>query len=316
MIFNVSTYRRLLYAAAGLCFLLILIGCVGVQPGTGSEVTIYYSGSLNGNLAGCDCWGYPVAGLAKKAYFLNHIPDRENALILDTGNLLEPGEDHLQAELLFESYSELGYDLIGIGPNDFSNGFDALIESRLKGRLESHNLRIRPSYEAEWQPQIVPQAPEDYIINGMKVEILALADPGLYNRYPEEFLNRTDILDPRNALKRTWTDLPAGVLRVVLLNGSRSTALKLAETGLVQLVFYTPEEESRLEVLPNGSICASAGLDGNSIGILKLRYAADELSIVDRRIELFDYLDSPADSRIQERADEYVRILRSRISGK
>lgn len=306
MTFFSPPFRRLSLAAVGTLFLLIS-ACVGMPTEERSELTIYYSGSLNGNLAGCDCWGYPVAGLAKRAYYLRRIPDRDRSLLLDTGNLLEPGEDRLQADLLFTSYAELGYDLIGIGPNDFSNGVEALSEYRENHPMQSHNLLLRG-----YAP---PSPPNNFSIDGVEVEILSLADPDLFAGYPDEFHDQVEILDPTLVLTQSWGELPDTALRILLLNGSHSTAIKLGFTGLTHLILYSPGEKPAFEELENGTILASAGLDGNSLGILTLGLDSRGVKLLQNWVEEFDYLKSPADPHIQNRADEYVRILRKRISG-
>ncbi|MCK5737019.1 MAG: hypothetical protein KAH21_11100, partial [Spirochaetaceae bacterium] len=49
------------------------------------RVEVYYSASLNGNLLGCDCRGYPEAGLDKRAWYLDQNPLPANALLVDAG---------------------------------------------------------------------------------------------------------------------------------------------------------------------------------------------------------------------------------------
>jgi len=282
-----------------------------------SRLTIFYSGSLNGNLAGCSCWGYPIAGLDKKAFFLKERMGKtssgKDTLLLDTGNLFEPGEDLLQADLLMKSSVELGYHLFAMGEQDFSNGADRLAEYTAAFPFRSHNVSLLsgPSedggilYPAE-------KAPLVFDLAGTSVEVVSLTDPAVFEPYPREFLRFLDREDPRQVLLRLW-GTPGHQPRILLFHGDQIEARHLASTGEVDIVIFSPDEEPFFEELPSGRFLISAGLDGNSIGELTITISNGKIIGLTNRTHLFHYSSSPSDPVIAARAEEYIAILRKRI---
>ncbi len=309
-------------AALLLTALLLFAGCRsqpsrGPSPGL-SRLTIFYSGSLNGNLAGCSCWGYPIAGLDKKAFFLkNRVrePGTEEAvLLLDTGNLFEAGEDPLQADLLMESSLELGYALFAIGEQDFSNGADRLAGYTGSFPFRSHNIAILPeSGTGDAKPLYSPEKdPIIFIYDDSFVEIISLTDPVQFAPYPPSFHRRLHLEEPESVLKKLWSGKSCHP-RILLLNGGLEEARRLYGAADMDILIFSPSEEPFFEIMANGGILASAGLDGNSIGELSVTISGGNVSSISNRLHHFDFLSSPSDPIIAARAEEYLRTLRSRI---
>jgi len=133
-------------------------------------VEIFYSSSLNGNLLGCDCWGYPEAGLDKRAWYLGEHPRPKGALLLDAGNVLETGRDPYLADLLLETYRELGYDAVAVGTHELSEGIDVLVDRAAAGVLTSHNLLV-DGHPLTEEPVI------RHTSSGVDLAVISLADP-------------------------------------------------------------------------------------------------------------------------------------------
>ena len=107
-------------------------------------IKILYTTSLNGNLDGCECKVASRAGLVKRASYLRSLTDRGNIILVDVGDILSARPDELLANEILETYREIGYDVIGVGDQEFSNGIEKLLKYREYNLLVSNNLAVCP----------------------------------------------------------------------------------------------------------------------------------------------------------------------------
>ena len=286
------------------------------------EVRILYTASLNGNLTGCDCWGYPEAGLDKRAYWFAGHPKSAGDILLDAGNILEEGRQQVLADLILETYRELGYDAVAVGLNELAEGPDVLAgraadrPGRPEPMLLSHNLVLDGR----------PLASEPLYLNagedqGTPVAVVSLADPDWFEPYRHLLGGRLTIADPLTVLSETVGQAgDRGASALVLLAHGRESWIRefmdeasgvLAEGPPVAAVVLAGEEKLIEDRLAGGIPLVSPGEEGNRLGVLEVR-PGRRTRWRNEFIE-FHYL-GPSDPRVARRGDEYQTWLDTRRS--
>ena len=244
------------------------------------EIRILYSASLNGNLLGCDCWGYPEAGLDKRALYLADNPKQPGDILLDAGNVLEEGRQPFLADLILETYRELDYDAVSVGLNELAEGPETLAkrtDSEAEPRLLAHNL-ILDGQSLSDGPLIVH--PEASGRDGVSGAIVSLADPEWFDPYLHLYNDHLTVEDCGKAFSRAAGRAEeAGSAGIVLLaHGREAWIRELADTALfressipVVAIVLAGEEKLIEDRLAGGIPLLSPGEEGNRLGILKLR---------------------------------------------
>ncbi len=300
--------------AALLAFLLLLpLPAFAADGG----LTLLYSASLNGNLGGCPCISHPRAGLVKRAAWLKDLPreERERALLLDAGDLLDVSPDELLADEILQVYRELGYDAVVPGEQELSNGVAALLSYRDRIPLMAHNLAVCPDADRclffSAEPPIIERG-------GVRVGLLALVDPQAFRLEPPEVLGKLKIRPPVEAAKDLVAQLRQrkAQLVVLLFHGTYGQAAELVRRVGGIDVAIVGHEQQLIEARRVGrTLLASPGEEGNRVGILRLSLSAGRVRSFTNEFRLFRYDTDPDDPGTRLRFDRYRQKLRARLPG-
>lgn len=124
----------------------------------------------------------PLGGLAKRATLISQFKkEGKGILLVDTGNLLfqKPPQTEikrkdaiLRANLIIQSYNEMGYDGVNIGEKDFIMSVKFFKELTLKAQFPfiSSNLIEKKSQKPLFKPYLIKN------ISGIKIGIMGLLD--------------------------------------------------------------------------------------------------------------------------------------------
>lgn len=294
-------------------FLLLSISLFGRDVDT-AKITIYYSATLNGNLDGCDCKGQPRAGLVKRAAYLRDIEDRSDKLILDAGDLLDVFPDELMAEEILTVYSELGYDAMALGDQEFSNGLEKLLGYRERFPLISHNISI---CQDETRCYIFTLSPLVLEKAALKIGIVSLIDPRVFSFYPEDLRSHLQ-MTPLEAAAETMAEglRQIGVdITVLLFHGVYESAAELVRNVPGFDVAIVGHEQRLMPAITTGdTIVVSPGEEGNRLGILELVVSNGNITSYSNTFRLFEYEVDPDDDSVRERIDRYYETMRSRLT--
>jgi 2',3'-cyclic-nucleotide 2'-phosphodiesterase (5'-nucleotidase family) len=280
---------------------------------TSQTITVYYTASLRGNLDGCSCERYPVAGLVKRAAFQRGAP--RDALVLDVGDILDAGGDPDSSREILAVYRELGYAAVAVGETELSEGLEALTAYSRRFPFLAHNLLLRSS-SGRW----TPLSAEPLLLTraGVRIAILGVTDPETLQDKREVKEGRLRLDDPARTVQRLTAESRKRGARlvIVLFHGRDEKARRLAEQNPeVDLVLFghqgwiVPPEKAGQALL------ASPGENGNRVGVLTLRLGAHGVSGFEQRFLAFDYSRDPDDPAVRERVRAYRKKLEARLHG-
>lgn len=293
-----------LLAAALLCL-------AGLSPAP--ALTVLYSASLNGNLDGCDCKGTPRAGLAARAAWLKSFPQRDQALLVDAGDILDADPDPELAREVLEAYAELGYDAVAVGDQEFSDGASALASWRGRFPLHAHNLALCQ----EDRCVFFDLDPLVFSKGGEKVGLVALLDPRVFALYPEALKQSFKLEPPVRTAALLASSLRAQGADwvVVLYHGPLDKAEELArQVRGIDLIVVGHEQRLAPPREVNGALVVSPGEEGNRLGLLTLQRDARGRVRSANEFRLFRFDRDPRDADILARLERYRKKLRDALN--
>jgi 2',3'-cyclic-nucleotide 2'-phosphodiesterase (5'-nucleotidase family) len=294
-------------SAAFFTFLLFAVPAGCEEPG----ITLYYTASLNGNLQGCTCTLHPRAGLSKRAVFMNRLNDRGNAIVVEAGNILSFDRDPDLAAAILDEYKTEGYDAIGVGNSEFSDGIDALMKYRDGFPLISNNLTICKDAKScvIFSPEPVVRQKGRY-----KVGIFALLDPKYFNYPFDDVMDAAKLLPPEDRARLFTSRLrdQKADLTICLFYGLKESALRVIKNAPGLDVLVLGGENKLIEGEKSGdTLIVSPGEEGNRIGILEITFAKTGKSYKNS----FKYFtkDDPDLPSVKKKIDDYNDKLKSRL---
>ncbi len=276
------------------------------------QINIYYSSSLNGNLDGCDCSSNPKAGLVKRAIFLRDI-DKDNSLLLDTGDIFDVYRDTLLSDYILQSYIDLRYDAVAIGDQEFSNGADYILKGTDGNLIKSSNIRIKDN------EGVFRQISGSHLLfkrADMVITVISIADPGIFRFYPDKLMDSIDIENPRTAIQRILNNPATEESDIVLLlfHGSLNKARDMASLfQSIDIIIAGHEQQILNGEMVGNTIIVSPGGEGNLLGDLEVRVQNQKLTFSNNFVA-FNYLTDPDDPVIRNRIGEYNNILKQRLN--
>jgi len=239
------------------------------------SLTIYFTGSLRGDLDGCACERNRVAGLVKRAAFQRTVP--KDALVLDTGDILDATKDPDLTREILAVYKELGYAAVGVGETELSEGVPALAANARRFPFLSHNLQLRT--KAAWEP--LSARPLLLTRAGVRIAVLGVTEPKTLEDHKDMKEGNLRLEDPLQTVTRLAAESrkQGARLVIVLFHGVEAGARKLAEANpQVDLVLFghkgwlfPPEKAGR-------ALLACPGDNGNYIGVLTLRLGPEGIA--------------------------------------
>jgi cytochrome c biogenesis protein CcdA len=192
---------------------------------------LLFTGGLDGNLDGCECYGYPDAGLVKLGVYLDN-RDRHRSVLVDAGDAWEAGSDAALAIELLGAFADLGYDAAVVGDQEFSNGPDFLLASLEMGSvLGSRNL--------SWEGRSLVDSRSGMVWrNGFSVLVLTLTQAEVFSLHPENFRRSLNLSDPLAILRgHLGAERPDLVLLVYHGTLQASLSLEVAARALLGSVY-------------------------------------------------------------------------------
>ena len=281
----------------GILLLVFLLAAPGA-----SGLTVLYTSSLNGNLDGCTCPNHPRAGLAIRAAWLQALPGRRQALLVDAGNILAgSGKRALSREIL-ETYAELGYDAVAVGGREIADGTDSLTEYRDRFGLICQNLTLcTASHCLLFTPQPLLLEKDD-----AQVGVFALLDPKALAVYPKESTRDAKLIPPdvlAGSMVRQLADQGAEWI-IMLYHGPLKDAEALARSTPGIHVIIVGSEQRLIRPRKIGdALLVSPGEEGNRVGILELSRDGRGRVRHSHRFQLFEYGTDPADPAVLKRIE-------------
>lgn len=287
------------------------------DSGNNSSLRIIYSSSLNGNLDGCTCSMNPRAGLVTRAAYLRALKDREQALLLDAGNIFDRFPDELLAKEILEVYRELGYQAIAVGDHEFSLGADALLELKGKFPLVSNNISIIPKIRSGAHDPPLSPAPLIIKKGSHRIGVISLADPAAFDSLPEGTRNRITVDKPETILKPLLSALEQDTvdLTILLYHGLYDNAkILLRDFKGIDVAILGHEELLIDGEIVGDSILVSPGSDGDRLGILDIAPGKNGVREFKNSFQSFDYELDQQDPSVMKRVERYRMELRKRLT--
>ncbi|MFP4363130.1 MAG: hypothetical protein ACLFR1_04610 [Spirochaetia bacterium] len=292
-------------------FLLVFFFCTAFfvyANGSGEDLVIYYSSSLNGNLDGCDCENHPRSGLVKRAHFLRNIEHPERAVILDAGDIFDPYPDQVLSEYILQVYHDLGYDAIGVGEQEFSLGSQELLTFQQDYPFLCNNLTVCVS-----DISCVFFSPEPLVLerNGYSIGIISVTHPSVFAVADEDIQHAVSLSPPEDVLANLVPPLSNETDMVICIyHGRIGDAVSAAESVEgIDLMLIGHEQRMVPERLAGDTLIVSPGEEGNWLGELRIDFNNGEIVGYENELHRFYYNDDPDDPQVREMLDEYYNDL-------
>lgn len=257
-----------------LIFMIFIAGCLSSGQSTTSstaprEVLVVYTGNLLAELKPCGCSKEEdQGGIERRMQYLKDKRRQHPDLILvDTGDhFKEPTrQGKLKAETLLTATEQMQYDAVALGDRDLVYG-SKFLKDRAQIPWIAGNLMIDQFEPARSKVKSLP--------NGLKVGILAVADPALF--YDHFGL---DIEEPKQTAQSLTTRMQEAEkpdLIILLTHAKRQTALDYLELDGIDIVIngHIATEEDVIDMKPvrkNGKLFIQSSPRGQKMGELGVR---------------------------------------------
>jgi len=286
------------------------LGSTAFQP-RATDLTLYYTASLSGNLDGCTCTKIRRAGLVKSALFLRRLAWQNDTVLVDAGDLLEnkPG-DKLRADYIFQAYRDLKYDAVGLGANELLNG---VLEYQVNCPIIASNLSISFSSGSPCSKGPVILTRGHY-----RIGIFAVIDPKFGSSAPlsELIAKKFQITPIAETAAQMVQFLKACQVDLIILlyHGYYNNAIRLAQSvpGIDVMVLGHEERLIDLRKISRTAI-VSPGEEGNRVGILELSLAGRQVTFIKNHFREFSYFKNPDDPEVRKMVDKYYATLSERL---
>jgi 2',3'-cyclic-nucleotide 2'-phosphodiesterase (5'-nucleotidase family) len=287
--------------------LLVFFAAFADDPGV---VKIIYTASLNGNLDGCGCKTHPRAGLVKSAVYIREQHDKKNTILIDAGDMIYMDDMGYALEIA-DAYSELGYDFVNVGEEDFSSGFENLAKMSKKIRFVSGTLVLSDDLAKEIS---IGKGPLVKSIGDRRIGIVPLIDQTVRQLFADEAQKkRIEIRDPVAEAKSELDLLTLMKVdcKVLVFHGMRANLEKLlaAVKGFDIAILAHSQEIIDGEYSAN-TFVVSPGEEGNRVGVIMLRLAKDQKPKLANSFRYFTTDGDPDDARMRARLNDFYSRLK------
>ena len=194
-------------------------------------LTIIGTTNVHGEIDPCGWKKKPLGGLARKATILEQLnKDGINPLILDAGDLLfkknviDPGVTldvaKVNAEIIIDSFNEMGCDAFSLGSKDFSGGLDFVLSQYKKSNFPFLSCNIaNKTGELIFEPYAIIEK------NNINVGVIGLTS--VFDN------NEIEILDPIASLKNILKEVSdKSDIVILLFNATQQDLTKLYNNDL------------------------------------------------------------------------------------
>ena len=235
------------------------------------ELLIVYSGNSLGELKPCGCAKEEDQGGFERrmTFFKRFAANAENTLFVDTGDSFkEPTrQGKIKARYIMQAMSRLNYDAVVPGDKDLVYG-EAFLEQKKSVPWLLSNLEMKNFHPARTRIR--------HLGNGLKVALLAVADPDLFYSVTHSGARVTNPEETVRALVKNLQESETPDLIVLLTHTKREKALPLLELEGVDVVIngHMEKETDNIDMTPvkkGGKVFVQPGPRGQKIGELKVR---------------------------------------------
>ncbi len=255
-------------------FLIFTVGCLsvsqsGTSPAHPREVLIIFTGNLLAELKPCGCAKEEdQGGIERRMQYLKDTRSQHpNLLLVDTGDhFKEPTrQGKLKAETLLIATEKMQYDAVALGDRDLVYG-SKFLKDHAQIPWMAGNLMIDQFEPARSKVKSLP--------NGLKVGILAVADPGLF--YGHVGLNIEDPKQTALNLITRMRETENPDLIVLLTHAERQAALDYLDLDGVDIVIngHIATESDVIDMKPvrkNGKLFVQSSSRGQKMGELRVQ---------------------------------------------
>jgi 2',3'-cyclic-nucleotide 2'-phosphodiesterase (5'-nucleotidase family) len=257
-----------------LIFLLFMAGCLSISQDTSSsteprDILIIYTGNLMAELKPCGCdKEEDQGGIERRMQYLTDTRKAHaHTLLVDTGDHFKDPtrQGKLKAETLLTATEKMAYDAVALGDRDLVYGSQFLQDRNhipwIAGNLKVDKFEPAPSRVKTFA-------------NGLKVGILAVADPHLF--YDHVGLR---IEDPKQTVRKLTTRMRKKEkpdLIVLLTHAKRETALAYLDLDGIDIVIngHIVTESDVIDMTPvwkKGKVFVQSSPRGQKMGELKVQ---------------------------------------------
>jgi 5'-nucleotidase len=297
--------RILIGLAAGL--LLAVSGPAGAE-----ELALIYTNSANGNIDSCNCPGHPTGGLVRRATVIARVrkehPSR--VMLFDTGDLFPVEPNKLKIEYTLKMMGKLGYDLVGVGDQDFALGLDYLAQA-----IKRHDLNFISGnlYMTDKEKNRVRMAPPNqlFMFGETWIGVTQITPPEAFKFYPANLTEGLEIADPEKELAGNLNEIKdRSTILIVLSHGGMDYDLALAEKHPeIDIIVGGHDQFLTKDPVKKGkTIIVQAGAKGDHVGILTLQIKDGKITSCKNELVLLDkeVADDPDQRKMIEAYDEDV----------
>jgi 2',3'-cyclic-nucleotide 2'-phosphodiesterase (5'-nucleotidase family) len=264
---------KILKTAASI-LLMLLMSCTALPDSTESrsgEVLIVYSGNALGELKPCGCdKEEDQGGIERRMSYLKQvIPQEPNTLLIDLGdNFKEPTrQGKLKAQTMMKALARMNYDAITLGDKDLLYG-NEFLNSLKNIPWVTANLKL--------EGLTLPSSRTKVMTNGLKVFVIAVADPELFYASSD---SNVKLSDPRTALQQELDAVRKSEspdLIVALTHMPREKGLSFLDLPGVDIVIngHIEKDTDLIDMAPvqkAGKIFVQPGPLGQKMGELRVR---------------------------------------------
>ena len=268
-------------------------------------INLYITGSLNGNLDGCDCKSSPVSGLVKTSVFLNKI-NKDTSILIDTGDIFGVYKDTILYTKIINAYKSIGYDITLFGDQDVNNGFNNI--NRL---FSSHNVSILNdnNYTAITNKKIIIKKQD------ISISFITITDPDSFLFYPETITNNIKIEDPNITIQRLSEDHQS-TINVLIFHGREENLINILKLhNKFDLAILGHEQKLITNKSYSGVPVFSPGEDGNNVLQLEISTTNNKIKI-NNLLHEFDYINDPDNPNIRNEINDYIKQLNEKLQNK
>ena len=211
--------------------LIVFCPLFSIESDNGNILTIIGTTNVHGEIDPCGWKKKPLGGLARKATVIKNLKaEGINPLILDAGdllfkkNILDPGVTldvaKVNAEIIIDSFNEMGCDAFSVGSKDFAGGLDFILDQYKKSNFPflSANI-VNKSGQLIFEPYTILKS------NNINIGVIGLTS--VFDN------NEIQILDPIASLKNILKEVNKKSDVVILLfNATQQDLTKLYNNDL------------------------------------------------------------------------------------